>query len=68
MTVQAVGAVTVLQTTVPLTLRGEQGRAVSASQLDAGDILCSLTLWCRYAQTSLLKFYKADCMINKMFD
>lgn len=57
MTVQAVGAVTVLQTTVPLTLHGEQGRAVSASQLDAGDILCSLILWYRYARTSLLKFY-----------
>lgn len=51
MTAQAAGAVTVLQTTVPLTLHGEQERAVSASQLDAGDILCSLTLWYRYAQT-----------------
>lgn len=51
MTAQAAGAVTVLQTTVPLTLHGEQGRAVSALQLDAGDILCSLTLWYRYAQT-----------------
>lgn len=51
MTAQAAGAVTVLQTTVPLTLHGEQGRAVSASQLDAGDILCSLTLWYRYVPT-----------------
>lgn len=51
MTAQAAGVVTVLQTTVPLTLHGEQGRAVSASQLDAGDILCSLTLWYRYAPT-----------------
>lgn len=51
MTAQAVGAVTVHQTTVPLTQRGGLGRAVSASQLDAGDTLCSLTPWCRYTQT-----------------
>lgn len=49
MTAQAVGAVTALQTTVPLTLHGEQGRAAFASQLDAADILCSLTPWSRYA-------------------
>lgn len=49
MTAQAVGAVTALQTTVPLTLHGEQGKAVSASQLDAADIPCSLTPWSRYA-------------------
>lgn len=53
MTAQAVGAVTALQTTVPLTLHGEQGRAASALQLDAADIPCSLTLWSRYARTSL---------------
>lgn len=47
MTAQAVGAVTALQTTAPLTLHGEQGRAASASQLDAADIPCSLTLWSR---------------------
>lgn len=51
MTAQAVGAVIVLQITVPLILHGEQGRAVSASRLEGGDILCSLTLWYRYVQT-----------------
>lgn len=51
MTAQAVGAVTVHQTTVPLTQHGGRGRAVSASQLVAGDTLCSLTPWCRYTQT-----------------
>lgn len=54
MTAQAVGAATVHQTTVPLTRHGGLGRAVSASQLDAGDILYSLTLWYRYAQTLFL--------------
>lgn len=48
MTALAVGAATVHQTTVPLTQHGGLGRAVSASQLDAGDTLCSLTPWCRY--------------------
>lgn len=51
MTAQAVGAVTVHQTTVPLTQHGGLEKAVSASQLDAGDTLCSLTPWCRYTQT-----------------
>lgn len=48
MTVQADGAATVHQTIVPLTLHGGLARAVSASQLDDGDTLCSLTLWYRY--------------------
>lgn len=50
MTAQAVGAATVHQTTAPLTQRGGLGRAVSVSQLDAGDTLCSLTRWYRYVQ------------------
>lgn len=50
MTARAVGAVIVHQTTVRLMQRGERGRAVSASQLDAEDTQCSLTQWCRYAQ------------------
>lgn len=48
MTAQAVGAATVLPTTVPLIQHGGLERAVSASQLDGGDTLCSLTPWCRY--------------------
>lgn len=55
MTVQAVGAVTVHQTTVPLIQHGGPGRAVSASQLDAEDTLCNLTPWCRY--TSFWTFF-----------
>lgn len=51
MTAQAVGVVIVHQITVPLTQHGGLERAVSASQLDVEDILCSLTPWCRYAQS-----------------
>lgn len=50
MTAQAVGAVTVHQTTVPSTQHGGLERAVSVSPLDAGDILYSLIQWYRYAQ------------------
>lgn len=51
MTAQAVGVATVHQTTAPLIQHGGLGRAVSASQLDVEDTLCSLTPWCRYTQT-----------------
>lgn len=50
MTVQAVGAATVHQTTALSTQHGGLGRVVSASQLDAGDTLFSLTPWCRYTE------------------
>lgn len=55
MTAQAVGAVTALPTTARLTLHGGLGRAVFASQLDAGDTQFSLTTWCRYAITHCTK-------------
>lgn len=48
MIVQAAGAVTVPPTTARLTRHGGLGKAASASQLDDGDTLCCLTLWCRY--------------------
>lgn len=51
MTAQAVGVITVHQIIVPLTQHGGLGRAVSASQLDVEDILCSLTRWYRYVQS-----------------
>ena len=50
MTAQAAGAVTVHQTTVPSTQHGGLERAVSVSQLDAGDILYNLIQWYRYVQ------------------
>lgn len=75
MTAQVVGAVTVPQTTVPLILHGELGRAVSASQQDAADILCSLTPWYRYVHlenflTILHEFLNVEVgcvMCNTMF-
>lgn len=57
---QVVGAVTVHPTTVPSTQHGELGRAASASQLDGGDTLCSLTLWCRYIHELLSVYMKYD--------
>lgn len=50
MIAQAAGAVTVPPTTAPLTQHGGLGKAASVLQLDVGDTLCCLTLWCRYVE------------------